>query len=66
VERPASVGQGSNTVLAQIAAEVLGIRYEDIKVNEGVDTDLTPIDPGSYSSRVTFYAGNAVKKRQKI
>lgn len=55
------VGQGSNTVLAQIAAEVLGLEVEDIVINEGVDTDFTPIDPGTYSSRVTFYAGNAVK-----
>lgn len=53
-------GQGSETVLAQIVAEELGIGIEDIQVSH-VDTDLTPIDPGSYGSRVTSIAGNAAK-----
>jgi CO/xanthine dehydrogenase Mo-binding subunit len=56
------IGQGSSTVLSQVAAEVLGVRLEDITINEGVDTDTTPIDPGTYGSRVSFYSGNAVKK----
>src|ERR1700720_4219870 len=63
------IGQGSDTMTAQIAAEVLGC---SLARGRGVaaDTDLTPIDIGSYSSRVTFMAGNAtlraaedVKKR---
>jgi 4-hydroxybenzoyl-CoA reductase alpha subunit len=54
------IGQGSRTVLAGIAAEILGIDVGHVRVFEG-DTDLTPVDLGSYSSRVTFMAGNAVK-----
>jgi CO/xanthine dehydrogenase Mo-binding subunit len=52
------IGQGSNTVLQMITAEVLGVEMNDVKVFEA-DTDLTPVDLGSYSSRVTFMAGNA-------
>src|SRR5579871_3030594 len=52
------IGQGSDTMVAQIVAEVLGIGLKRIKV-VAADTDLTPIDIGSYSSRVTFMNGNA-------
>src|SRR5437870_8158361 len=52
------IGQGSDTMTAQIAAEVLGCFLSRVKV-VAADTDLTPIDIGSYSSRVTFMAGNA-------
>jgi 4-hydroxybenzoyl-CoA reductase subunit alpha len=52
------IGQGSDTMTAQIAAEVLGCRLSRVRVI-AADTDLTPIDIGSYSSRVTFMAGNA-------
>ena len=54
----AEIGQGSDTMTAQIVAEVLGCNLSRIKVI-AADTDLTPIDLGSYSSRVTFMAGNA-------
>lgn len=54
-------GQGSDTVLCQIVAEELGVRLEDIRITSA-DTELTPPDPGTYSSRVTFLAGNAVKR----
>jgi 4-hydroxybenzoyl-CoA reductase subunit alpha len=54
----AEIGQGSDTMTAQIAAEVLGCSLSRVKV-VAADTDLTPIDIGSYSSRVTFMAGNA-------
>jgi 4-hydroxybenzoyl-CoA reductase subunit alpha len=63
------IGQGSDTMTAQVAAEVLGCSLGRVRVI-AADTDLTPIDIGSYSSRVTFMAGNAtlraaedVKKR---
>jgi 4-hydroxybenzoyl-CoA reductase subunit alpha len=63
------IGQGSDTMTAQIAAETLGCSLARVRVI-AADTDLTPIDIGSYSSRVTFMAGNAtlraaddVKKR---
>jgi 4-hydroxybenzoyl-CoA reductase subunit alpha len=52
------IGQGSDTMVAQIAAEVLGCLLGRVKV-VAADTDLTPIDIGSYSSRVTFMNGNA-------
>jgi len=52
------IGQGSDTMHVQIAAETLGVRPERIKL-VAADTELTPIDLGSYSSRVTFMAGNA-------
>ena len=63
------IGQGSDTMTAQVAAEVLGCLLPRVRII-AADTDLTPIDIGSYSSRVTFMAGNAtlraaedVKKR---
>jgi len=52
------IGQGSDTVLAQVVAEVLGIDPLDIRIVFG-DTDLTPVDLGSYSSRVTLMMGHA-------
>src|SRR5712691_1328820 len=52
------IGQGSDTMVAQIVAEVLGIGLGRIRII-AADTDLTPIDIGSYSSRVTFMNGNA-------
>ena len=52
------IGQGSDTMVAQIAAEVLGCSLQRVKI-VAADTDLTPIDIGSYSSRVTFMNGNA-------
>ena len=52
------IGQGSDSILASIVAEVLGIDPFDIRVVTG-DTDLTPVDLGSYSSRVTLMTGNA-------
>jgi CO/xanthine dehydrogenase Mo-binding subunit len=52
------IGQGSNSMLVTVVAEALGARPEQISLISA-DTDLTPIDLGSYSSRVTFMAGNA-------
>ena len=52
------IGQGSDSVLAYLVAEVLGIQPKDIRVHPA-DTDLTPVDLGSYSSRVTLMAGHA-------
>src|ERR1017187_6091910 len=52
------IGQGSDTMTAQVVAEVLGCSISRVKVIAAA-TDLTPIDIGSYSSRVTFMAGNA-------
>jgi len=54
----ADIGQGSNTMATQVAAEVLGVSLERIRVISA-DSALTPKDNGSYSSRVTFMVGNA-------
>jgi CO/xanthine dehydrogenase Mo-binding subunit/CO/xanthine dehydrogenase FAD-binding subunit len=54
------IGQGTLTVLRQIAAEALGIAYEDIDITRP-DTDLHPHSLGALASRVTYVAGNAVK-----
>ncbi len=64
------LGQGSDTLLAQIAAEELGVSLDRIQI-ESADTKITPVDLGSYSSRVTFMVGNAAREasiamRQKI
>ncbi|MGD0024265.1 MAG: molybdopterin cofactor-binding domain-containing protein [Xanthobacteraceae bacterium] len=55
------VGQGADTVLSMIAAEVLGVEVDDVRFQR-VDTDITPVDPGTFGSRVTFWTGNAVKR----
>ncbi len=52
------IGQGSDDVLVAMVAEVLGIEPFDVRAVTG-DTDLTPVDLGSYSSRVTLMMGNA-------
>jgi putative selenate reductase molybdopterin-binding subunit len=65
------LGTGADTVLGQIAAEVLGVRLEDIKVYSS-DTDMTPFDTGAYASSTTYISGTAamlaaevVRKRLK-
>lgn len=55
----AEIGQGSDTMQAQIVAAELGVELKRVKI-VAADTALTPVDLGSYSSRVTFMAGNAV------
>ncbi len=54
------LGTGSDTALAQIAAEVLGVRLEDIIIYSS-DTDMTPFDTGAYASSTTYISGTAVK-----
>lgn len=54
-------GQGTMTVLCQIAAEELGVPYEDVSISRA-DTDLTTYCHGAYASRLTYVAGNAVRK----
>jgi len=54
------MGQGSDTVMAQIAAEVLNIDAETIRVIHS-DTDVTPYDMGTLGSRSTFHMGTAVR-----
>ncbi len=64
------IGQGSDSVLAMSIAEILGVSPDDVQLT-CADTDTTPIDLGSYSSRVTFMMGNAAieaaeKLRDKV
>ena len=56
----ADIGQGSDTVLAQAAAEAMGITFDRMSV-VSADSDITPIGFGAYSSRVTLMGGNASK-----
>ncbi|MFA5038580.1 MAG: molybdopterin cofactor-binding domain-containing protein [Candidatus Omnitrophota bacterium] len=56
----ADTGQGSDTAMAQIAAQEMGIAYERIRV-KAADTEITPFDTGSFASRVTFISGNATR-----
>ncbi len=57
----AEIGQGSDTVLAQCVCEVLGLPLARVRVRSQ-DSDTAPVDLGSYSSRVTFMAGNAARR----
>lgn len=59
------LGTGSDTVLGQIAAEVLGVPLEDIIVYSS-DTDFTPFDKGAYASSTTYISGGAVSKAAEI
>jgi CO/xanthine dehydrogenase Mo-binding subunit len=64
------IGQGGSTIVAQIAAEAVGVDYDRIRV-ESSDTNLMPWDLGTHGSRNTFVAGNAVahagrKLRERI
>lgn len=54
-------GQGSNTVLAQIVAEELGVPFGSVRMVTA-DTELTPYDSGTGASRVTYVAGNALQR----
>ncbi|HXF65797.1 MAG TPA: molybdopterin cofactor-binding domain-containing protein [Burkholderiales bacterium] len=55
------IGTGTLTVLRQIAAEALGLPYEDVDITRP-DTDLQPHALGALASRLTYVAGNAVKR----
>ncbi len=54
-------GPGASTIFAQIAAEEIGVRYEDVSVSQA-DTGTTTYAQGSYASRTTYIAGNAVRE----
>jgi putative selenate reductase molybdopterin-binding subunit len=59
------LGTGSDTVLAQMAAEVLGVPTDDILVYSS-DTDFTPFDKGAYASSTTYISGTAVTQAANI
>jgi len=56
----ADIGQGSNTVLTQVAAEAMGVEYDAMRI-VAADTETTPRGLGTYSSRVTLMGGNACR-----
>ena len=58
------IGTGSDTILAQIAAEQLGVPVDDFIVYSS-DTDFTPFDKGAYASSTTYISGGAVMKAAK-
>jgi 4-hydroxybenzoyl-CoA reductase subunit alpha len=56
----ADIGQGAETVIAQIVAETLGVPIDIVRVT-AADTGITPLDPGTFGSGVTVRAGNAAR-----
>ena len=65
------IGQGADTAFSQMAAEVLGIRADEVHVVSNHDTDITPFGTGSYASRQTYVGGFSIAKtagllKQKI
>lgn len=58
------IGQGSKTILAQMVAEELGVPVENV-IMVTPDTDITPFDASTTSSRSTFHMGNAVRRAAK-
>jgi putative selenate reductase molybdopterin-binding subunit len=59
------LGTGSDTILAQMVGEVIGVPIEDIIVYSS-DTDFTPFDKGAYASSTTYISGTAVTKAARI
>ena len=59
------LGTGADTVLGQIAAEVLGVPLDDIRVYSS-DTDLTPFDTGAYASSTTYISGTAAMRAAEV
>jgi xanthine dehydrogenase molybdenum-binding subunit len=54
------IGQGLDTIVAQMAAETIGIPFEDVHVVSTQDTDVAPFDTGAYASRQAYVTSNAV------
>lgn len=54
------IGQGSDTVVAQMVAETLGLGYNAVRMVQAQDTDMTPFDTGAYASRQAYVVSNAV------
>ena len=59
------LGTGADTVIGQIAAEVLGVPLDDIKVYSS-DTDMTPFDTGAYASSTTYISGTAAMRAAEV
>jgi len=61
----ADIGQGAETVISQIVAEELGVPLADIRIT-AADTEITPLDPGTFGSGVTLRAGNAARTAAQV
>lgn len=60
------IGQGADTVFAQMAAETTGITFDKVHTISTQDTDVTPFDTGAYASRQTYVSGKAVKQTGEL
>ena len=60
------IGQGADTAFAQMAAQTLGIPFEDVHVVTMQDTDVAPFGTGAYASRQTFMAGFSIRQTAEI
>jgi xanthine dehydrogenase molybdenum-binding subunit len=60
------IGQGADTVFAQMAAETVGLRFEDVHVISVQDTDIHPFGTGAYGSRQTYVVGMAIQKTGRL
>lgn len=60
------IGQGADTAYAQMAADTLGIAFEDVHVISNQDTDVTPFGLGAYGSRQTYVAGMAIRQTAEM
>jgi len=56
------IGSGQITTMCQIAAEELGLKADQVKMNYHLSSDILPFEPPTHASRATYSAGNAVKK----
>lgn len=56
------IGQGSDTVFCQMVAQTVGLSMNSVSIISEQDTDISPVDTGSYASRQTYITGMAVKK----
>ena len=60
------IGQGADTVFAQMAADTLGIPFEQVHTVSTQDTDITPFGTGAYASRQTYVAGFSIKQTAEL
>lgn len=56
------IGQGADTAFSQMAADALGIPFEDVHIISSQDTDVTPFGTGAYASRQTYTAGFSIEQ----
>lgn len=56
------IGQGADTAFSQMAADTIGLRFEDVHIMSTQDTDITPFGTGAYASRQTYVAGMSIRQ----